>query len=83
MKVKLYITMEGIGDKCTNQDISLDFTENSFSLLVNNFLDEPQVLCFTKLTAAITEATFRLKQDRIILTLKKAQEGEWHTINDK
>ena len=83
MKVKLYITMEGVGEKCSDEDVSLDYTETSLCLMVQNFKEEPQCLSFGKLTAEITQASFRIKPDKIILTLKKAQEGEWHTINDK
>lgn len=83
MKVKLYLDMEGIGEKCTDEDISLDYTETSFSLVVKNYKPEPQCLSFAKLTAEITSASVRRKPDKLILTLKKAKEGEWHTVNDK
>ena len=83
MKVKLYVDMEGVGEKCVSEDVSLEFTESSFCLVVRNYKPEPQCLSFGRLTAEISDASFRLKQDRIILTLKKAEEGEWHTINDK
>lgn len=83
MKVKLYIDMEDIGDKCTDDDVTLDYKESSFCLVVRNFKPEPQCLSFSKLTANITGATFRRKKDKLIITLTKASEGEWHTINDK
>jgi hypothetical protein len=83
-KVKLYIEMPGIGDKCTDDDITLDFTETSLCLVVNNYKPEPQCLCFGRLTAPITNASFKIKDNRIILTLNKTKEGyTWHTINDK
>lgn len=82
-KVKLYLEMEGVGDKCTDDDVTLDYTESSFQLIVNNYKDDPQCLCFGKLTANITKATYKIKENRILLTLTKAEEGEWHTINDK
>lgn len=83
-RVKLFISLEGVGEKCTEEDVALDFTDTSFCLIVNNFKEEPQCLSFRKLTADITSATFRLKPDKIVLTLKKAKEGEeWHTVNDK
>jgi hypothetical protein len=83
MKVKLFIDMEGIGEKCTTDDVSLEFTQHSLSLVVRNFKTEDQCLSFGKLSGEITSASFRLKPNRIILTLEKAAEGEWHTINDK
>jgi hypothetical protein len=84
--VKLYITLEGVGDKCSDEDVTLDHTENSFCLMVNNYKDngQPACLSFLKLTAPISGAKHRKKQDRIILTLTKVDaEKEWHTINDK
>jgi hypothetical protein len=83
MKVKLYIDMEGVGAKCADEDVKLDFTESSLCLAINNYKPQPQCLSFGKLTADIKNATFLKKKDRIILTLTKAEEGEWHTINDK
>lgn len=83
MKVKLYIELEGVGEKCLEEDIALDYSESSFCIVINNYKPEPQCLSFGKLTAEITKATFRVKQDRVIITLTKAKEGPWHTINDK
>jgi hypothetical protein len=83
MKVKLYIDMEGVGEKCVDEDIKLDFTDSSLCLVITNYRSEPQCLSFGKLTATITTATFRKKKDKIILTLTKVEEGEWNTINDK
>ena len=81
--VKLYITMNDVGEKITDEDVSLESTESSFSLVVRNYKEEDQVLSFGKLTANITSAKYKIKKDRIIVTLKKETEGEWHTINDK
>ena len=91
MKVKLYISLPGVGEKCNpDNDISLDYTETSFSLIIRNYSAAPSqqqqqehCLQFGKLTAEITNATFRLKPDKVIVTLNKAREGVWHTINDK
>jgi hypothetical protein len=83
LKVKVYLDLELIGEKCTEDDIQLDFTDMSFCLVINNYKDEPQCLSFARLTAKITNATYRLKKDKLIVTLIKASEGEWHTINDK
>jgi len=83
MKVKLYIDMEGVGEKCTETDVTLESTPTSFVLTVRNYQDVDQCLCFGRLTAEITDASYRLKTNRIILTLVKKEEGEWHTVNDK
>jgi hypothetical protein len=84
--VKLYIDLEGIGEKCTDEDITLEYTSTSLNLIVRNYNpDEPQPLClvFGKLTASIDGATWKKKKDKLILTLTKTNEGQWHTINDK
>jgi len=84
-KVKLYIDMENVGEKCSAEDVVLDFTERTLSLQVHNYKqDEPQILRFGKLTADISTATYRMKKDRLIVTLTKVdKDTEWHTINDK
>jgi len=82
-KVKLYIDMESVGEKCVDEDISLDFTESSFCLVVRNYKPEPQTLSIAKLTSNITNASFKKKDNRILVSLIKEKEGEWHTINDK
>ncbi len=90
--VKLYIDLEGVGDKCSEDDVCLDFTESSFSLVITNYTSNPAAsssnttplcLSFGKLTANITNASYKKKKDRIIVTLTKAAEGEWETVNDK
>jgi len=81
--VKLYINMEEIGEKCTDEDISLQWTPQSFCLVVRNYKEEPQCLSFGRLTARISNATCKKKKDRLVLILTKETEGEWHTINDK
>jgi len=37
MKIKVYIELIDVGKKCTNEDISFDWTESSFVLQVKNF----------------------------------------------
>jgi hypothetical protein len=81
--VKLYLTMEDVGEKCLDEDISLEWTDVSFCLVVNNYKEEPQCLSFGKLTGTIIKATCRKKKDRLVLTLTKEKEVAWHTINDK
>jgi hypothetical protein len=82
--VKLYITMEEVGEQCTTDDICLDWDEQSFCLMVRNFKEEDHCLSFGKLSGKIVDATFKLKPNKIILTLTKEKEGvEWYTIADK
>jgi CS domain len=83
-KVKVYIDMEDVGEKCSDDDVDLDFTERSLSFSLSNYKDECQILCFGKLTAEISAASYRIKKDKIIITLTKVDpEKKWHTINDK
>ena len=83
-KVKLYVELEGVGEKCVDDDVRLDFTERSLSLVVLNYKkDQPQCLSFAKLAGGITKAVAKKKENRIILTLTKAEETKWETINDK
>jgi hypothetical protein len=94
--VKLYITLDGVGEQCTDSDIQLDWDESSLSLVIKNYKNTDEVvaaatgegedrsLCFGKLTGNITHAKYKLKTDKVVLTLKKEKLGiEWHTINDK
>ena len=82
-KVKLYVELEGVGEKCSDDDIRLDFTERSLSLVVLNYKDQPQCLSFAKLAGGISMAVAKKKENRIILVLTKTEENPWHTINDK
>jgi hypothetical protein len=83
-KVKLYIDLESVGEKCTPEDVTLDYTDRSLSLEVVHYQIEPQILRFARLTADISAATVRIKKDRLIVTLTKVDPAlEWHTINDK
>jgi hypothetical protein len=82
--VKLYLNLEGVGEKCVDDDITLEHTNNSFCFILNNYQEEPMCLSFLRLTAEISKASYKKKKDRIILTLTKVDgEKEWHTINDK
>lgn len=56
---------------------------SSFTLVVRNFKEEDRVLSFGKLTANITSASYKKQENRIVVTLKKENEGEWHSVNDK
>jgi hypothetical protein len=80
--VKLYVALEHVGERCSDEDISLDYTETSLSLMVRNYQPQPQCLRFGKLTAPIQSATWKKKDHRLILTIVKQEPREWHTIHD-
>jgi len=83
--VKLYLELKGVGDKCTDQDIVLQSTNTSLDFVLHNYdPTTPQCLHFAKLARPIQKATYKLKPDRIILTLTKETPGEeWITVTDK
>ena len=82
-KVRLYVELEGVGEKCSDDDLRLDYSERSLSLVILNYEDEPQCLRFAKLAGGITKAVAKKKENRVVVTLTKAEETAWHTINDK
>mmetsp|Transcript_27981 Transcript_27981/g.33129 ORF Transcript_27981/g.33129 Transcript_27981/m.33129 type:complete len:220 (+) Transcript_27981:94-753(+) len=92
-KVKLYVEMNGVGDACTKEDVSLQWDENSFTLVIKNYpgpltsgegdegirtpADCPvRCLNLGKLYGDISDASFRKKKDRVIVTLVKRVEGD-------
>lgn len=82
-KVKLYVNLEGVGERCVNdEDVSLDYTSSSLCLLVRNYDDDANEKClrFGKLHGPIESASFKKKKDRIIVTLVKSEEIEWSAI---
>lgn len=81
--VKLYITLEGVGERCEEGDITLDITEQSFCLVVRNYDEQTRCLSFANLADRISGASFKLKKDKLVIILKKEKEGQWHTINNK
>jgi hypothetical protein len=60
--VKLYIDFEGIGDKCEDEDIVLEYTSTSLCLVINNYKEEPLCLGFEKLTALIDKAVCKKRR---------------------
>lgn len=83
-KVKLYLDFDFVGEKCTDEDVTLDFTDRSLLFSLCNYKEETQILNFGRLTASISAATYRVKKDKIVITLTKVDaDNEWHTINDK
>ncbi len=99
-KIKIYVDLKGVGDICKNDDdITLEWKERSFSLVVRNYRDDSDAgdekeatkelcLSFGRLYGPIKKATMKKKTDKIILILTKlVQEGEepedWPTISCK
>jgi hypothetical protein len=83
-KIKIYVELKGIGDVCANdEDVTLDWKERSFTLVVRNYKeegkDESEIksLSFGRLHGPIKKATMKKKTDKIIIILTKlTDEGE-------
>ena len=78
-RIKIYVELMGVGEKCSENDISLEWTESSFCLVVKNYHacdSKVECLRFGKLHGLITKVSYRKKTDRIILCLIKKEEGE-------
>ena len=90
-RVKLYVEMKGVGEACSNDDICLEWDENSFKLIIKNYPSVSnseedaisdstnfpvQCLNLGKLYGFIEDATFKKKKDRVIVTLVKRVEGD-------
>lgn len=92
VKVKLYVEMNGVGEACTNEDVCLEWNENSFKLVIKNYpghlnsqetvesrssSDCPvQCLSLGKLYGSISSASFKKKRDKVIVTLVKKVEED-------
>ena len=82
-KVKIYVNLEGVGEKCKEEgSVSIEFTENSFSLYVRNFAESgaDECLIFARLFGRIKKATYKLKANKIIVTLIKINATPWSRI---
>lgn len=82
--VKVYVSLPNI-DKLTQEQITCDFTNQSFRCSVNNHNSKNHVLEIPKLAGNISPATStcRLKSSNIILSLRKEKEGAtWGQLTD-
>jgi len=92
-KIKLYVEMKGVGEACAKEDVSLQWDESSFILVIKNYpshlnseekeegistsADCPvRCLNLGKLYGDISDASFRKKKDRVIVTLVKRVEED-------
>ena len=81
--ININISMEDVGIQCSDEDISLNWDESSLSLDVSNYEPDNQTvrLSFSKLSNEIIDATYKLKKDEIIITLKKKNpDVEWKSV---
>ena len=80
--VNIYLSMEDVGAKCLEQDIHLDWSERSLSIVVEKY--EPKDLKFslTKLAAEIIDARHEVEENNILLILtKKDSSFRWETVD--
>mmetsp|Transcript_18122 Transcript_18122/g.23846 ORF Transcript_18122/g.23846 Transcript_18122/m.23846 type:complete len:175 (-) Transcript_18122:194-718(-) len=78
-KVKIYISMDGIGE-LSDDDIELNWSEEMISILIRNFNEKDYGLHISNLNNKITNATYKKKPNKIILTLTKDLEVSWHDL---
>ena len=81
-KVKIYVNLDAVGEKCGDDDISIEYTKSSFVLSVKNYTDGGVVerLSFARLYGDISSTTFKKKPNKIIITLKKEESLPWPSI---
>jgi hypothetical protein len=79
-KVKLYIDLPGVGALAAD-DVTLDWTQDSFSLVVRNLDGATHGLTVNPLYDDITKAAVKRKPDRVIVTLyKKNGKQSWFQL---
>eukprot|EP00536_Pseudo-nitzschia_multiseries_P005961 jgi/Psemu1/296069/fgenesh1_pm.121_\ len=82
--VRILLSMEDVGAKCSEHDIHLEWSERSVSLILEKYLpkDAPVKFSFKKLTAEITDAKHEVEEHKVVLVLsKKDSTVEWKSIN--
>lgn len=87
-KVKIYVNLPSVGEKCRGEeDVQLEHTSCSFDLIVRNYNADADAvierLGFARLFGAIEGASFKVKKDKIILTLVKVEALPWARIGDR
>ncbi len=78
--VKIYIDLDNVGE-LPKENIVLDFSKTSFSLLIIGYNGGNLKLAFSKTFDDMEEVYFKLKPSKVILTLKKVSEKKWPCIN--
>jgi len=81
-KVKIYVPLEDIGE-VEADTVSIENTQDSVTLQITTSSSLVHQLQISKLYDNIDDATFRVKPDKIIVTLKKASEFTWHDLKKK
>ena len=88
-KVRLYVDLEGIGEKCSADDsdsaaaaVNLDWSENAMSLTISNYPTEGITRClsFGRLYGKVERGTVKTKKDRVVVTLVKKKPKEEEKI---
>ncbi|KAH8362613.1 hypothetical protein KR200_004502, partial [Drosophila serrata] len=80
--VKLFITLNGV-QGCTEEDVTVNYTENSMQLHVRNLNGKDFGLSVNNLLHGIdvSKSYRKIKTDMVAIYLKKAKEGEnWEVL---
>mmetsp|Transcript_3093 Transcript_3093/g.4500 ORF Transcript_3093/g.4500 Transcript_3093/m.4500 type:complete len:185 (-) Transcript_3093:114-668(-) len=83
-KVKIYVNLPSVGEN-DGVDVQLEHTSSSFDLIVRNYknADAVERLGFARLFGAIDGASYKVKKDKIIVTLVKTEALPWARIGDR
>jgi len=79
-KVKIYIDLPDIGE-LDKEKFVMDWKEDSFSFTVMDYKEKNHRLTYSKLFAEIESGVFKVKPQKIIVTLKKMEERSWPCLN--
>ena len=77
-KVSIYVDLQDIG-KLSEDDILLEWTNESIELTVKNFHDANHCLKLS-LYDKIQDAHYKKKEHKLIVLLKKENEISWHQL---
>jgi hypothetical protein len=80
MKVKIYIDLPDIGSVASD-NFSLDWTPTSFTFTIVGYGDKNHKLAYGKLFDDIDNAAFKVKPNKVIVTLTKREDKSWPCIN--
>ncbi|EFJ46490.1 hypothetical protein VOLCADRAFT_105478 [Volvox carteri f. nagariensis] len=81
--VKVYIPLEGVGEKCSDDDIKATFETRLFQVDVHGFKPgQVQRLLISKLSGEISPDGCRARKlaNKLVVTLKKMGSSKWYSL---
>lgn len=77
--MRIYVSLEQVG-QVAEAGVKVDYTTTAVTLSITAAAGSIYTLSLPKLYDTIEEASFRLKPDKVVLTLKKASAFSWHEL---